>query len=198
MSKKKKSGQIDIREWVNTHGSDFVIKVRDGKPYICRKPKRDPARKKSQGEQRQVNLFKLAVLYAKEVISDPEKSRPYKMESEQAGRSIYHLAISDYLNKHRQQAQTKELQCDDMVVEKVGSHTFLKINFTDQVVFKKMEVTLLELDMTLVENGRAEAATVSSWWYPVQNPDVTGLPFRARVKAEDDDGIIYENERIII
>ena len=85
MAKNKKE-KINLKEWVSTRGTDFVIKTRDGKPYICRKPKRDPARRKSPSEQKQVNLFKLAVEYAREVIADSEKKAAYREESEKFGR----------------------------------------------------------------------------------------------------------------
>ena len=195
---RKKSRNLDLKKWVNTHGTDFVIKVRNGKPYISRKPKRDPERKKSPGEQRQVNLFKLAVKYAKEVLEDPEKQQPYLAESEQSGRSIYHIAISDYLNKNKQVDESEQLEYEDMVVEEVGKHLFLKIEFAEHKAFKKMEVSLLELDQTLVENGLAEAATVTQWWYLIQNPDVTGLPFRVRVRATNNEGRSYDAERVIV
>jgi hypothetical protein len=196
--REKKSQKIDLQKWVETKGSDFVIKVRGGKPYISRKPKRDPARKKSTGEQRQVNMFKLAVKYAKEVIADPEKKKQYEALARQEARSVYHVAITDYLQKHREQAPAKKLEYQDAVIEKTGSHLFLKILFESPVAFKRMEVTLLELDQTLVENGAAEQATVTAWWYLIQNPSITGLPFRARMKASAEDGATFEAEKVIV
>jgi hypothetical protein len=175
-----------------------VIKVRGGKPYISHRPKRDPARRKSAGEQRQVNLFKLAVKHAKEVLADPDQCKQYEMLARQEARSVYHVAISDFLQKNREQAPTKALEFQDVVVEKTGAHLFLKILFEEAVSFKKTEVTLLELDQTLVENGVAEQATVTSWWYLIQHPDIAGLPFRARIKAFSDDGATYESEKIIV
>ncbi|MFH1537357.1 MAG: hypothetical protein ABIH66_00265, partial [bacterium] len=97
-----RKSRIDLKEWVKVHGSDFVIKVRGGKPYISRRPKRNKSRRKSPGEQKQVDLFKLAVKYAKEVIADPEKAAGYKAETEKRKRSVYHLAISDYLQRHKE------------------------------------------------------------------------------------------------
>ena len=195
---KNKNSQIDLKEWIKTHGTDFVIKVRNGKPYISKKPVRAPGRRKSPGEQRQVNLFKLAVKHAKEVIADPEQAEALKEQAAKQGRSVYHYAISDFLNKNNEQATAKTLEFDDIVVEKSGKHMFLKILFEEPVLLKKMEVWLLELDKTLVEQGTAEQATVKAWWYLIQNPDITGLPFRAAVKALDAEGTAYEAERVIV
>jgi len=196
--KKTKAEQINLKEWVNTHGTDFVIKMRDGKPYICRKPKRDPTRRKSPAEQKQVNLFKLAVEYAREVIADENKKAEYSEASKQWGRSVYHLAISDYINKHRAVTPVKKLEFEDIVAEKTGQHLFLKINLKEPTLFTAMEVTLYELDQSLVETGKAEQATVKSWWYLIKNPDIAGLPFRARVDAITPDEVIYDVEQIIV
>ncbi len=194
----KDKNQINLKEWVNTHGTEFVIKVRNGKPYISHKPKRDPARRKSNAEQKQVNLFKLAVEYAREVIADDDKKAAYKEEAEKTGRSIYHLAISDYVNKHRHAIPMKKLEFEEIIAEKTGQHMFLKINFVEPVAFSAMEVTLLELDQTPVEQGKAEQATVKSWWYLIKHQDIAGLPFRARVAAITPDEVICEAEQIIV
>lgn len=196
--KKNNSGQINLKEWVDMHGTDFVIKVRDGKPYICRKPKRNPGRRKSPPEQKQVNLFKMAVEHAKEVIADEEKKAQYAEKSKETGRSVYHLAISDYIETHKHIVPQKKLEFENIVAEKTGQLLFLKITIKEKIQFVSMEVSLHELDMTLVEQGKAEHATVNSWWYLIKNPDITGLPFRARVAAITPDEIIYEAEQIIV
>ena len=195
---KHKDDRIDLAEWVKTHGSDFVIKVRNGKPYLSKKPRRDPSRRKSAGEQLQVNLFKLAVKHAKEVIADPEKAADLQEQAARQGRSLYHYAISDFLKRNSAQGSARTLEFEDIVVEKTGSHLFLKILFEEPLVLKKMEVWLLELDKTLVEQGTAEQATVKAWWYLIQHPDITGLPFRAAIKAVDAEGTAYEAERVIV
>jgi hypothetical protein len=116
----KDKNSINLKEWVNTHGTDFVIKVRNGKPYISRKPQRDPTRRKSNAEQKQVNIFKLAVEFAREVIADEEKKAAYREESGKTGRSIYHLAISDYVQKHRHATPMKSLDYEAIIAEKTG------------------------------------------------------------------------------
>ena len=196
--KKDKAGRINLRDWIDFHGADFVIKVRDGKPYICRKPKRNPGRRKSPKEQKQVNLFKMAVEHAKEVIADEDKKAAYSKASEKTGRSIYHLAIADYIEKHRYAVAQKKLEFNSMVAEKTGQHLFLKISLKEQYPFEAMEVSLHELDQTLVEQGKAEQATVNSWWYLIKHQDIAGLPYRARVAAITTDEIIYETEQIIV
>jgi len=188
---------ISLKEWIDTHGTDFVVKIRGGKPYISRKPHRDPNRKKSAAEQTQVDSFKLAVQYAKEVIADPEKSASFKAESEKTGRSIYHLAISDFVKKNKK-GDAKKLHFESIVAEKTGQHLFVKVNFEEPPQFKKMLVFLYELDHTPVEQGAAEQATITSWWYLVKHSDIAGLPFRARVSATGADDSVFEAEHVIV
>ncbi len=196
---KHKKNTIDLKQWVETHGTDFVIKVRNGKPYLSRKPKRDPKRKKSDAEQKQVDLFRQAVLYAKEVIADEEKKEKYIEESKQSGRSVYHLAISDYIAEHRSDRNIhKTLEFEDVVAEKSGDLMFLKINFPEPAPFKKLEVSLSELDKTFVESGAAEQAQLKSWWYLITNTDIAGLPFRAMITATTKDGDIFAAEHIVV
>jgi hypothetical protein len=195
---KRERDNISLREWIDIHGTDFVVKVRGGKPYISRKPKRNPARKKSDAEQKQVNLFKLAVEHAREVMADEEKKAEYSERSEKENRSIYHLAISDYIQKHKAASTHKLLEVEEIVAEKTGQHLFLKINFAEPVIFVKMTITLYELDRTIVEEGAAEQATVKSWWYLIKHPDIAGLPFRANVKAHSPDDAVHEAERVIV
>lgn len=198
---KRKKNKIDLKQWVETHGSDFTIKVRDGKPYISRKPKRDPARKKSDAEQKQVDLFRQAVDYAKEVIADDEKKEKYVEESGKTGRSIYHLAISDYIAENRKKQEDgghKQLEFEEVVAEKSGDLVFLKINFSEPAPFKKLEVSLSELDKTPVESGTAEQAQKKSWWYLISNPDIAGLPFRAQITATTREDEVFEAEHVVV
>jgi hypothetical protein len=198
MADDKKEQQIDLKQWIKLHGSGFVVKVRNGKPYLSKKPNRNPARRKSAGEQRQVNLFKLAVKHAQDAREDPELSEKYRAIAERESRSAYHVAISEFLKQHREESPSGKLEFEDILVEKTGSHLFLKVLFESALPLKKMDVWLLELDKTLVEQGRAEQATVTAWWYLIQNPDIAGLPFRAVIKATDAEGNVFEGERVIV
>lgn len=196
MSKKQR---IDLNEWVKVHGSDFVVKVRDGKPYLSRKPKRNKNRRKAPDEQKQIDLFKLAVKHAKEVIADPEKAARYEEDSKRKRRSVYHLAISDYLRRHKEMVEKKKLPLRDIEVARVGEFLFLKIYLDKPLPLKNFEVSLFELGTELVEKGLAEQATVNSWWYTIKKEAVTELTFRVRIEAESkEDGGLYEAQWVSV
>lgn len=194
-----RKSRIDLKEWVKVHGSDFVIKVRGGKPYISRRPKRDKSRRKSPAEQEQADRFKLAVKYAKEVIADPGKAAEYEVDAKKKKRSVYHLAISDYLQRHKEMVEKKKLPLRDIEVARVGEFLFLKIYLNEQLPLKNFEVSLYELGTKLAEKGLAEQATVNSWWYTVKDEEITNLTFRVKLEAEGmEEGELYEAQWVSV
>lgn len=196
---KKKSDKIDLKQWVSTHGTDFVIKVRGGKPYVARKPKRDKTRVKSPDEQKQVDLFKQAVQFAKDTVADKDRADQYREAAEKEGRSIYHHAISDYLRRHREFAEKKRLPLSGIEAARMGEHLFLKIALTEPMPLKNFEVSLFELGTRPAEKGMAEQATVDSWWYIVRNEGITDLTYRVKVEAEHKDtGEFYEAQWVSV
>ncbi|MEW6202034.1 MAG: hypothetical protein AB1546_08665 [bacterium] len=196
--KRDKRQKIDLREWVNLRGSDFVVKYRGGKPYISRKPRRNPNRRKSPGEQKQVDLFKLAVRYAREIITDPVKKAEYEGKALKQGKTVYNLAISDYLNRHTELVPRKKLPLKNVETEREGQYLFLKINLDEPVALKAMEVSILELGSKPVEKGKAEQATVTSWWYIVKNESIAALPFRVIIEAEGQEGELYTAQWVTV
>ena len=195
---KDKEQKIDLKEWVNLRGSDFVIKFRGGKPYIARKPHRNPNRRKSAGEQKQVDLFKSAVRYARKVVADSEKRAKYEEEAQKQGRTVYNLAISDYLNRYKDLLPKQKLPLKGVEVARTGQYLFLKINLEKPVALKMMEVSLLELGSRFVEKGQAEQATLTSWWYIIKNEGVTSLPFRVIIEADGQENEIYTAQWVTV
>ncbi|MEW5945467.1 MAG: hypothetical protein AB1742_04635 [bacterium] len=195
----KKRDRIDLCEWVKTRGTEFVIKVRGGKPYLSRKPRRDPARRKSPAEQKQVELFRLAVRYAREVLADPARRSEIEAEAGKRRRSVYIHAISTFLEKHRELRPRLKLPLKDVVVDRSGEYLFLKINLTEPVALKGIEVSLLELGSRQVEKGKAEQATVTAWWYIMKDEKVADLPFRVKLEGEAKEGEeIYEAQWVTV
>lgn len=137
--------------------------------------------------------------YAKEVIADPEKAAGFKEESEKQKRSVYHLAISSYLQKNNEMVERKKLPLRGIEVARVGEFLFLKINLDEPLPLKNFEVSVFELGTRLAEKGPAEQATVNSWWYTIKNEDVTELTFRVRIEAESkEDGELYEAQWVSV
>lgn len=85
------------------HGKlgDFIVKQRDGRFYISQRP--DYSKRVLSPVQKETNArFRAAVQYAKHVIADPEAKRQYKDSAEQSGKSVYSVAIADYMGRHKQ------------------------------------------------------------------------------------------------
>jgi len=191
---RRRDKKVDLKKWIDTHGTDFVIKVRDGKPYISRKPRRDPSRKKSEPEQKQVDYFREAVEYARGVITDESKQKQYEEESRNTGKSIYHIAISDYIKRKRERTAGETMDIQSVVAEASGGNYFLKVNFAEQVPYQRLEVFIYTDGGEPVESGIAEQATTRSWWYLISDPSLSGRSFRALLKAHSPGGDVREIE----
>lgn len=84
------------------HGrlGNFIVKQRDGRFYISQRP--DYSKRVLSPVQKETNArFRAAVQYAKQVIADPEAGKQYEDTAEQSGKSVYCIAIADYMARHR-------------------------------------------------------------------------------------------------
>lgn len=85
--------------WKGSSGSfrkQIVYRTRGGKTYVSKYP--DMSNVVPSPEQlKQKSRFSRAVEFAKIIIADPVLKANYKTPK---GRSVYHTAISDYLEKH--------------------------------------------------------------------------------------------------
>jgi predicted HTH transcriptional regulator len=86
-------------------GKDFVFKQMDGKTLVTKYPDRSQV-KFSKKQSRFQDAFAAASAYASDVINDPEKRRAYKLD---AGKSVYHAAIKDYMALHAKKDTVKKL-----------------------------------------------------------------------------------------
>lgn len=78
---------------------DIIFKQYSYGTVVSKVP--DRSKVKLSKKQKTANtLFKAAVAYAKDVIRDPKKRKPYEAKLEQ-GKTVYHTALADYLKKHK-------------------------------------------------------------------------------------------------
>jgi hypothetical protein len=76
---------------------DFIFKNYSYGTVVSKVPDRSKV-KLSKKQKRANTLFKAAVAYAKEVIRDPKKRKPYEAVLKR-GKTVYHTALADYLKK---------------------------------------------------------------------------------------------------
>lgn len=78
---------------------DFIFKNYSYGTVVSKVPDRSKV-KLSKKQKRANTLFKAAVAYAKEVIRDPKKRKPYETALKR-GKTVYHAALADYLKKSK-------------------------------------------------------------------------------------------------
>lgn len=78
---------------------EFIFKNYSYGTVVSKVP--DRSKVKLSKKQKAANtIFKAAVAYAKEVIRDPKKRKPYEVKLKR-GKTVYHTALADYLKKHK-------------------------------------------------------------------------------------------------
>jgi hypothetical protein len=78
---------------------EFIFKNYSYGTVVSKVP--DRSKVKLSKKQKTANtIFKAAVAYAKEVIRDPKKRKPYEAKLKR-GKTVYHTALADYLKKHK-------------------------------------------------------------------------------------------------
>jgi predicted HTH transcriptional regulator len=86
-------------------GKKFVFRQFNRATHVSKYPDRSQVQY-SKKQTRYQKIFAEASAYASDVINDPVKKRAYKVE---AGKSVFHAAISDYMALHAKKTPVKKL-----------------------------------------------------------------------------------------
>lgn len=79
---------------------DMALKRRGNTIYTSQLP--DFSERVLSAAQVETNTrFRTAVYFAKQVIADPEAAKQYEQTAKETGKSVYNIAIADYMSKHR-------------------------------------------------------------------------------------------------
>jgi len=93
-----------------THGlsgtvGDNVFRQFNRKTHVSKRPDRSQV-KYNKKQTKLQDIFARASAYASDVINDPAKKAAFKLE---AGKSVYHAAIAEYMALHAGKAPVKKL-----------------------------------------------------------------------------------------
>ena len=86
-------------------GKEFVFRQFNKETIVGKYPDRSKI-KYSKEQSKFQDIFAVASAYASDIINDPVKKRAYKVE---AGKSVFHAAISDYMISHAKKEPVKKL-----------------------------------------------------------------------------------------
>ena len=128
-------------------GKQIVFKERLGTPYVAAPPSENKRRVATDQEQGNRNRFGDAVEFGRQAVRDPELKKEYAALAKK-GQTAYNVAVSDArlppnINSLLTQGYTG----------KPGS--CILIQATDNVKVKRVQVTILDAAMTLIEQGDA-------------------------------------------
>jgi hypothetical protein len=150
----------------------LVFKRYKGKTIVARKPVR--TKEPGPEELARREHFQEGVAYAKSIMADPAARAFYEPIAVQRDRSVYMVALRDFLKK----PTIKPLdlsgysgQVDDVIV----------IRATDDIGLANLHVKIASSQGTLIEHGAAiESAVVGKWMYTC----TTSVPLGSEVSIE--------------
>jgi hypothetical protein len=140
-------------------GKQVVFKERLGTPYVAGPPNVNENRVAKDKEQRNRNSFGDAVEFGKEAVKDPELKKEYAALAKK-GQTAYNVAVSDArlppdINSLLTQGYTGQ----------PGS--CILVQATDNVKVKRVQVSIFDAALTLIEQGDAtDNGDNFNWIYP--------------------------------
>ena len=155
----------------------LVFKRYKGKTIVARKPVR--TKEPGPEELARREHFQEAVAYAKSVMADPEARAFYEPIALQRDRSVYMVALRDYLKK----PTIKPLDLsgymghvDDVIV----------IKATDDIGLARLHVKISSSQGTTLEHGDAvETAVAGKWTYTATKAVALGSDITIEVTGVD-------------
>ncbi|MFT3738135.1 MAG: hypothetical protein QM786_05215 [Breznakibacter sp.] len=156
-------------------GNLIVFRNYGGKTIVSMAPKRKKTQR-TETQEKYLQRFKEAVLYAQNAIADKVTKDAYQ-NSAQEGRSAYNVAVADFLNAPR---------INEIDVSHYNGRpgSYLQIHAIDDFMVKDVSVTIRNADGTEIENGMAIQQPGAIWWRytaTTVNPSLNGSIIIVRV-----------------
>jgi hypothetical protein len=149
-------------------GDLLVFSQRNGKTIVSKAPKERTGELSDKQEVQKLK-FQKAVLYAKGILSDPDKKQMYDaMADDTKGISTYNVAVADLLN-------APKIESVDLSEYTGAAGDTIKMMVTDDFQVVAVTVTIENADGSLVEKG--EAVGIGMYWVytaTVNNADLAG------------------------
>ena len=171
-------------------GDLIVIKQWKGQTVLSQAPgKRVGEPTPAQKIQRQ--RFQQAVIYGKGQMADPTAKEEYAAKAAGTTRSAYNVAVADFFN-------APDIDEVDLTGYNGQVGDTIRVRVTDDFKVALVQVTIVNADASLVEQGDAVLqANGIDWIYTATtaNSDLNGD--KIVVKASDNPGNITESEQIL-
>jgi hypothetical protein len=144
-----------LKAWHGKVG-DLVFKQFAGKEIAASRPK---ARNNWTDQQKaQRENFKLAAVYGKAVMTDPQTKALYQAKSKQTGVPVFALTVADFFNVP---------VVDEIDLSGYGGKAgdTIKVRAHDDFKVAGVQVLIRDNGGTVLEQGAAQAATDGTWQY---------------------------------
>ncbi|MEK6794514.1 MAG: hypothetical protein AABZ39_07040 [Spirochaetota bacterium] len=89
---------VIIKDLYGSAGNTVFRRTRSGTVTVMKRPDMSKV-KWTKDQQAARERFRQAVAYAREVMRDPKKRSEFEKKAKKTGRTVYHLAITEYFRK---------------------------------------------------------------------------------------------------
>lgn len=168
-------------------GDLIVFRQRDGKTIVSAKPEHHGSLTEAQLQH--LHHFQEAVIYAKSVLSDPEKKEAYK-HAAKPGQSAYNVALADFL-------KAPHIEEIDIAGYDGKPGSKIRVRAVDDFKITAVTLEIHNSDGAVLEQGNAVCdANGLDWIYTATkiNDPLTGG--KITVKVSDNPGHLVESSKL--
>jgi hypothetical protein len=166
-------------------GDNMVFKSWNGKTYLFSKAQ--PAKKQSQKQKENRSRFKEATLFAKSMMSDPQKKAEYKRIAKRLKLpNAYTAAITEYMRR-------PEIKHIDIARNISGGRQEVKADVRKKDFdIESVEISIFEKGEKLVEHGKMTKGGIISWKYYTNLNIYDRQDLQVLIRATDKTGNVVE------
>ena len=168
-------------------GNQIVIRQRGGEAILSQAPGKREG-ESTPAQKAQQKKFEQAILYGKVQITDPTAKAEY--EAKAGGmKSAYNVAVADFLH-------APNIDEIDLTAYQGAANNTIRVRVTDDFRVQQVQVSILNSDGTLVEQGDAvKQANQIDWVYTATAANESTAGDKIVVRASDKPGHISTLEQ---
>jgi hypothetical protein len=151
----KQTGNVVTHGMSGKIGDILIFSRRNGQTIVSKVPERTkPLTEKQIAQQRK---FKQAVLYAKGAVKEEGLAEIYEAVAEKKKLTPFTVAVADFLN-------APEIEHIDLSKYAGNTGDIIRIEVADDVIVKSVQVSIINPDGSIVEEGDAVADASGHVW----------------------------------
>jgi hypothetical protein len=153
----KQKGNVVTHGLRGKVGGLLVFRQVDGETIVSKIP--ESSKNVTEGQKKHQKRFQQATIYGKSAVSDPQLKELYDAAAKKKkGLTAYNVAVADFLN-------APDIENVDLSAYTGAAGDEIKIIASDDFAVKAVQVSISNVDGTLIEKGYASQSLGNLWIY---------------------------------